>query len=88
MAAGYTFEKTGANPMRKEFEYRTFAAACLELASKTSATVDKARLLAMAEAWLNLADRTARPAKRRASQIADHPLVIESLDQYSGTEGS
>jgi hypothetical protein len=74
--------------MSKEFEYRTFAAACLELASKTSETLGKARLLAMAEAWLNLADRTARPAKRPASQTADHPLVIKTLDQYSGPEGS
>jgi hypothetical protein len=43
--------------MSKDAEYRSFAASCLEIANKTSDTASKARLLATAEAWLDLADR-------------------------------
>ena len=45
--------------MRLEDEYRKNAADSLDLASKQDDSADKGRLLAMAEAWLNLADRIA-----------------------------
>jgi hypothetical protein len=65
--------------MGKEAEYRSFAALCLEVATKTTDTADKARLLVNAEAWLDLADRVTELAKRSASKIADHPLVLKTL---------
>jgi hypothetical protein len=46
--------------MSKDAEYRSFAASCLEIANKTSDTASKARLLATAEAWLDLAERRIR----------------------------
>jgi len=42
-------------------EYRRSAASMLDLAHKTDSLPDKNRLLVMAEAWLNLADRAAKP---------------------------
>jgi hypothetical protein len=45
--------------MTKIDEYRSFAAVCLDLAKATADRTDKTRLLLMAEAWLDLADRTA-----------------------------
>ena len=56
---------------------------------KRSQSVKKTRLenlLAMAEAWLDLADRTSRLAKQAAADIADHPLVAEALRRYGATE--
>jgi hypothetical protein len=52
---------------------------CLRLGGKvannTRDTEDKMRLLVMAEAWLDLADRANRFAKSHARSIANHPLV-------------
>jgi hypothetical protein len=44
-------------PMCKKDEYRSFAALCLAVATKTSDTAKKARLLGKAAAWLELAER-------------------------------
>jgi hypothetical protein len=63
----------------KEAEYRSFAATCLEVAKKTSDSFDKARLLAVAEAWLTLAQRVSRTAQPHARDIAEHPLVRNIL---------
>jgi hypothetical protein len=60
--------------MSKRDEYRQFATTSLELAERTNA--DKMRLLLMAEAWLDLAERTARLPKR---SVGDHPLVRQVL---------
>ena len=57
-----------ANRVSKQEEYRGFAAACLDLASRATELPNKASLLAMAEAWLNLAERISRSP-------ADAPLV-------------
>jgi hypothetical protein len=46
--------------MTKEREYRAYAGACVDLAKATN-DKDKKHLLAMAEAWLGLADRIHRP---------------------------
>lgn len=64
--------------MNLEQEYRKNAADSLDLASKQSNSADKSRMLAMAEAWLNLADRIARRFKRRPA-IMEHPLVERVL---------
>lgn len=70
----------------KEMQYRGFAASCLDLAKSSSTPAEKTRLLAMAEAWLNLADRVARLAKRPVRVIADHPLVRKTLGGGQGAE--
>jgi hypothetical protein len=43
--------------MSKEDEYRKQAVVALELVRRASSTARKGRLLALAEAWLDLADR-------------------------------
>jgi hypothetical protein len=60
--------------MSKEQEYRDFALTTLELAKKHPAGTDKGRLLVLAEAWIDLAERVAQKAKirfRRASGETD-----------------
>jgi hypothetical protein len=56
------------NPMRSVEEYRRSAASMLDLAQRADSVADKNRLLVMAEAWLDLAARAAKPT------AADHPL--------------
>jgi hypothetical protein len=50
-----------ASIMTKEREYRAYAGTCVDLANKATNDEDKKHLLAMAEAWLGLADRVQRP---------------------------
>ncbi len=62
--------------MSLEFEYRHLAAASLDLVKRAAAPTDKTRLLAIAEAWLQLADRVrskAGNAKRRNGDRTDTP---------------
>ena len=49
-----------AGVMSKEREYRAYAGACVHLANKATNDEDKKHLLAIAEAWLGLADRVQR----------------------------
>ena len=65
--------------MSKEDEYRGFAASYLKVANATGNIAEKTRLLAMAEAWLDLAGRASRSAKQHARQLAEHPLVRRVL---------
>lgn len=65
--------------MSKEEDYRGFAAHCLDLAKKSEETAEKSRLLAMAEAWLNLADKITRPVKRPRVRAGEHPAVNAAL---------
>jgi hypothetical protein len=61
--------------MSLEFEYRRLAAACLDLSKRAAVLADKTRLLLIAEAWLDLADRVSRKhgsAKRRNDDFAEH----------------
>jgi hypothetical protein len=44
----------------KQDEYRAYAAVCVDLANKANNDDDKKHLLAIAEAWLSLADRVQR----------------------------
>ena len=52
-------------PMGNVTEYRSSAASLLDLAQRTNSPADKNRLLVMAEAWLDLADRAAKPNARQ-----------------------
>ena len=47
--------------IRKEYEYRRNAIASMELARRAASPADKAHLLKLAEAWLDLATQTVWP---------------------------
>jgi hypothetical protein len=63
----------------KEDEYLTFAASTLDLARRTADQRGKSRLLAMADAWLDLSERAAKRPKHRAHSRREHPLVRRIL---------
>ena len=48
--------------------YRTHSAECVALAQKAQSTEDRARLLQMAQAWRELAERHERDGQRNAPQ--------------------
>ena len=57
----------GVRPMTKEDNYRQHSADLVRLAQRASASADKGRLIALAEAWLDLAGRcTGEAAPARA----------------------
>jgi hypothetical protein len=68
--------------MSKENDYRRNAADTMQLAQRALSNADKGRLLKLAEAWLNLADRTCNSASRLRRPSVLHPLVRKKLDQY------
>ena len=70
----------------KEDDYRRNAAETVEMAHRASTTADKGRLMALAEAWLDLADRAHRMAGRRISKVNEHPLVRAKLGRPQHTE--
>ena len=59
------------NLVIKQDEYRQFALHCLELANTAASLADRAHLLRMAEAWLDLADRATRRPPRQAIAPGD-----------------
>jgi hypothetical protein len=70
--------------MSSESEYRRWAAASFDLAKRAAVLGDRARLLLIAEAWLDLADRIGRASRRVARQAVDetaaeHPLVTSAF---------
>src|SRR5215469_13564092 len=64
--------------MSKEDDYRKNAAETIELASRAVSTTDKGHLLALAEKWLDLADRAHRLTKRFGAIHRDHPLIDQT----------
>jgi hypothetical protein len=64
--------------IRKEYEYRRNAIATVELARRAASPADKAHLLKLAEAWLELAKVTHRQSGR-VRNIGEHPLVRARL---------
>jgi hypothetical protein len=64
--------------MSLEDEYRKHAVDSFQLASGQPDSADKNRLLVMAEAWLDLADRTAGRINKLRSTV-EHPLVEKVL---------
>jgi hypothetical protein len=79
MRDGAEAENAENNPVTREDDYRRFAAQTLDLACRTSNLKDKRHLLAMTEAWLNLADKIARLVKRPKVSIGEHPAISERL---------
>ena len=74
--------------MSVEFEYRRLAAGSLDFAKRAAVATDKTRLLLIAEAWFDLADRVTRNGRNAEGGDTDgYPLVVE---RYAGakTEGS
>jgi hypothetical protein len=72
--------------MSLEFEYRRLAATCLDLSQRAAAPADKTRLLLIAEAWLELADRVTRKrgnARRRNDGSTAHPRC-QKLEPQQG----
>ena len=67
------------NTTKKKNEYRRLAAASLDSAAHTPDGADKTRRLVMAEAWLDLADRTMQTAASDVRRFGDHPLVRRML---------
>ena len=65
--------------IRKEYEYRRNAIASLELARRAGSPADKAHLLKLAEAWLDLANLTYRQSGQRVRKIGEHPLIRAKL---------
>ena len=55
----------------KEENHRKNAAETVDLAVRATSTRDKSRLLALAEAWLNLAERAKRSARRKVPKPRD-----------------
>jgi hypothetical protein len=68
--------KHTAPEMSLEFEYRRLAAACLDLSKRAAVLADKTRLLAIAEAWLDLAERVAR---NRSKTNDDNAATIAQI---------
>lgn len=64
--------------MGLEDEYRKHAADSLDMASRQSSAADKSRLLLMAEAWLDMAERIGKRLKKGAATV-EHPLIEETL---------
>ena len=79
MSDGAETENAEKNPVTREDDYRRFAAQSLDLACRTSNLKDKRHLLAMTEAWLNLADKIARLVKSPKASIGEHPAVNARL---------
>jgi hypothetical protein len=68
--------------MSNETEYRNNAAETVQLAHRAPTIADKSRLLALAEAWLDLADRARQTGRRLRRPATTHPLVREKLDPH------
>jgi len=68
--------------MTKEDDYRRNAAESVLLAQRAATTGDKGRLLKLAEAWLDLADRTRRVTCTIRKPRYVHPLIREKLAPY------
>jgi hypothetical protein len=69
--------------MTMEDDYRRNAAETVQLAQRTSSSADKGRLLKLAEAWLDLADRARRIGHNLRRPASVHPLIREKLDPYT-----
>jgi hypothetical protein len=67
--------------MSREVEYRRYAAALLDLATRVADAADKVRLLVIADAWLTLADKLARLSKQRRNESTRHARAGRAAGQ-------
>jgi hypothetical protein len=63
----------------KEYEYRRNAIVSAELARRAASPADKAHLLNLAKAWLELANLTYRQSGRCVRKIGEHPPINAKL---------
>jgi hypothetical protein len=70
--------------MAKKDEYRNHAGTMVRLASHAGSNADKARLLAMAEAWLDLADRVDSLIRRQALKVIEFPSIQPGIRTEPG----
>src|SRR5215468_6312564 len=71
--------------IRKEYEYRKNAIVSVELARRTASPADKAHLLKLAEAWLDLAKRARTQSGHHVRKIGEHPIAkLSSGIEISG----
>jgi hypothetical protein len=71
-------------------EYRRFAAASLESTEKGADLTTKTHLLIMADAWLDLAERTTQLIDREADEahrIMEQPLTRATVNWYRQAAG-
>jgi hypothetical protein len=68
--------------MTKEDHYRRNAAETIQMAQRASSISDKGRLLRLAEAWLNLADRVHSAARNLRRPTIVHPLIQKNTSLY------
>lgn len=68
--------------MTKEDEYRENAAETVGLASRASSTSDKSRLLALAEAWLDLADCAPRVASHHKRKVQELRSLVSTISGH------
>jgi hypothetical protein len=70
----------GSRPMAKQDDYRNKAAETVNLANRAATSIAKGRLLALAEKWLDLADRANWVAIHGIGRIGPtHPLIRSKL---------
>jgi hypothetical protein len=62
----------------KEDEYRDYALTSIELAKRQPEGANKSRLLLLADAWLDLAERTAERAKSRLLTVYRRRVAEEA----------
>jgi hypothetical protein len=65
--------------IRKEFEYRRNAILSVELARRAASPADKAYLLKLAEAWLELANVSRSHSGQRVRNTGEHPRIRANL---------
>jgi hypothetical protein len=68
--------------MTKETDYLENAAETMQLAQRVSSTEDRGRLLRLAEAWLDLADRARQVSRRLRKSGPVHPLIEQTFDPH------
>ena len=72
--------------MSKEQEYRHHAASALDLAQRASSPSDKNRLLVMAQAWFDLAERLQGRNPRDALKGRDVTQLLDQPDDCHASE--
>ena len=76
--------------MSSKNEYRRFAAASLESTENAADLATKTNLLIMADAWLDLAERTTQLVDREADEahrIMKQPLTRATVKWYQQAAG-
>ena len=76
--------------MSSKNEYRRFAATSLESTENAADLTTKTRLLIMADAWLDLAERTTQLVDHEAEEahgIMEQPLTMATVKWYRQAAG-